>query len=81
MKNRIKEIRKEKKITQQQLAKDLNITRQYISLLERKDNTTPPSLKVANAIATTLGECIYKVFDLDGQGTFTCPKENCLHLK
>lgn len=36
MKNRIKEIRKEKKITQQELVDDLDITRQYISLIEKK---------------------------------------------
>ena len=35
MKNRIKEVRKEKKITQQELVEELNITRQYISLIEK----------------------------------------------
>lgn len=72
MKNRIKEIRKEKKITQQDLVEELNITRQYISLIEKNGESEPPSLKVANDIANVLGVCIYQVFDLDGEETYKC---------
>ena len=42
MKNRIKEIRKEKKITQQELVDGLDITRQYISLIEKNGESEPP---------------------------------------
>ena len=77
MKNRIKEIRKEKKITQQELVDDLDITRQYISLIEKNGKSEPLSLKVANAIATKLGVCIYRVFDLDGKETYSCKNCRC----
>ena len=75
MKNRIKEIRKEKKITQQELVDGLDITRQYISLIEKNGESEPPSLKVANSIAAKLGVCIYRVFDLDGKQTYS--GKNC----
>lgn len=72
MKNRIKKLRKEKKITQQELVKELSITRQYISLIEKHGESEPPSLKVANDIANALGVCMYQVFDLDGKETYKC---------
>jgi transcriptional regulator, XRE family len=53
LKNRIKEVRKEKKITQAELVENMNITRQYISLLEKSE--IEPSMKVANGIANALG--------------------------
>ena len=53
LKNRIKEVRKEKKITQAELVENMNITRQYISLLEKSE--IEPSMKVANGIAYALG--------------------------
>ena len=71
MKNRIKEVRKAKNITQQKLVKNISITRQYISLIELGNET--PSLKVANEIAMSLDTCIYSIFDLDGTGDFKCP--------
>ena len=48
MKNRIKELRK-KRITQAKLVENMDISRQYISLLEK--NEIEPSMKVANEIA------------------------------
>ncbi len=77
MKNRIKEIRKEKKITQQELVEELNITRQYISLIEKDGESEPPSLKVVNDIANALGVCIYQIFDLNGEETYKCQHCNC----
>ena len=77
MRNRIREIRKDKKMTQQELVEKLKITRQYISLIEKNGESEPPSLKVANEIANTLGVCIYKVFDLDGKETYRCPNCSC----
>lgn len=53
LKNRIKEVRKEKKITQAELVENMNITRQYIILLEKSE--IEPSMKVANGIANALG--------------------------
>lgn len=47
MKNRIKELRK-KRITQAKLVENMDISRQYISLLEK--NEIEPSMKVANEI-------------------------------
>lgn len=72
MKNRIKELRK-KRITQAKLVENMDISRQYISLLEK--NEIEPSMKVANEIARELVTCIYSVFDLDGIGTYKC--QNC----
>lgn len=77
MKNRIKELRKEKRITQQELVEELNITRQYISLIEKDGESETPSLKVANDIANALGVCMYQVFDLDGEETYKCQSCNC----
>ena len=73
MKNKIKELRKEKGITQAKLVENMDISRKYISLLEK--NEIEPSMKVANEIARELGTCIYLVFDLDGIGTYKC--QNC----
>jgi putative transcriptional regulator len=74
MKNRIREVRKAKKITQEKLVEDLDITRQYISLLEKSE--IEPSMKVANSIASTLGTCVYQIFDLDGTGNYKCTSCN-----
>lgn len=48
--NRIREVRKMKNITQAKLVENISITRQYISLIEVGDET--PSLKAVNEIAT-----------------------------
>ena len=44
----------------------------YISKFERKSESEPPSLRVANEIARALGTCIYRIFDLDGNETYSC---------
>lgn len=75
MKNRIKEVRMVKNITQQKLVENISITRQYISLIELGNVT--PSLKVANEIAMSLDTCIYSIFDLDGTGYFKCSCCGC----
>ncbi|MCI5839263.1 MAG: helix-turn-helix transcriptional regulator [Peptoniphilaceae bacterium] len=63
MKNRIKELRKKRKLTQKELAKRLNVTRQWISSLERQHEI--PSLKLANELAMALETSIYNLFDLE----------------
>ncbi len=75
VKNRIKELRKEKRITQAKLVENIGISRQYISLLEK--NEIEPSMRVANKIARALNACIYTVFDLDGEKTYKCPNCSC----
>ena len=71
MRNRIREVRKMKNITQAKFVENISITRQYISLIEVGDET--PSLKIANEIATALGTCMYAIFDLDGTSMYRCP--------
>ena len=56
MKNRIKELRKEKNITQAELVENMDVTRQYISLLEKSE--IEPSVKVASQIARALDTCL-----------------------
>lgn len=75
MKNRVREVRKMKKITQAELVENISITRQYVSLIELGEET--PSLKVANEIAVALGTCMYAIFDLDGTGMYRCTGCNC----
>lgn len=57
----------------------MDISRQYISLLEK--NEIEPSMKVANEIARELWTCIYSVFDLDGIGTYKCQNCKCQNCK
>ena len=75
MRNRIREVRKMKHITQAKLVENISITRQYISLIELGEET--PSLKVANEIAAALGTCMYSIFDLEGTGKYRCSSCNC----
>ncbi|MBS6611417.1 MULTISPECIES: helix-turn-helix transcriptional regulator [Peptoniphilus] len=63
MKNRIKQIRKEKGLTQEQLANGLSVTRQYISLLERGE--AQATISVGIEIANKLDTCIYTLFGFD----------------
>ncbi|WP_215508500.1 helix-turn-helix domain-containing protein [Peptoniphilus sp. EMRHCC_23] len=63
MGNRIKQVRKEKGLTQQELAYELSVTRQYISLLERGE--AQATISVAIEIANKLNTCIYTLFDFD----------------
>ncbi len=60
MKNRIEEIRKERGILQEQLAKDLGVSRQTISSLER--GRYNPSIFLAHNIAVYFGMTIEEVF-------------------
>ena len=71
LENRIKQIRKEKGLTQQELAYDLSVTRQYISLIERGE--AQPTISVALEIADKLNICIYTLFGFD---RFECEQCN-----
>ena len=56
MRDRIREVRKMKNITQAKLVENISLTRQYINLIELGKET--PSLKIANEIANELGVCM-----------------------
>lgn len=60
MKNRIEEIRKERGILQEELAKDLGVSRQTISSLER--GRYNPSILLAHHIAVYFGMTIEEIF-------------------
>ncbi|MCI5643945.1 MAG: helix-turn-helix transcriptional regulator [Peptoniphilus sp.] len=58
--NRIKQIRKEKGLTQEQLAEGFSVTRQYISLLERGEAQV--TILVGIEIADKLDMCLYIIW-------------------
>jgi len=60
MKNRIEEIRRERGILQEELAKALGVSRQTISSLER--GRYNPSIFLAHKIAVLFGMAIEEVF-------------------
>ena len=60
MKNRIEEIRKERGILQEELAKSLGVSRQTISSLER--GRYNPSILLAHHIAVYFGMTIEDIF-------------------
>lgn len=69
MGNSIKQIRKEKGLTQEQLADGISVTRQYISLLERGE--AQATISVGIEIANKLDTCVYTLFGFD---KFECKK-------
>lgn len=60
MKNNIKELRKNKKISQDVLAKKCSVTRQTINAIE--NNKYDPSLHLAFSIAEVLGKKVDDIF-------------------
>lgn len=65
---RIKEIRKQKKITAYQLGKDLNISRSYLSELENNKKTNVSLqllLKIANILEVNVKDLFYTKCDID----------------
>ena len=60
MKNRIRELRDRKKITQEQLAKQCKVTRQTIISLEK--GKYDPSIQLAHRIATIFHTNIEAIF-------------------
>ncbi len=62
MTNKIKELRKQKKISQEALANELKITRQTIIAIEK--NKYLPTLKLAFIISEYFGKTIDEVFKL-----------------
>lgn len=60
MKNRIRELRESKKITQIRLASDIGISRQYLADLEK--GLSEPGLKIALALSKRLDSPIEYIF-------------------
>ncbi|MBP0723565.1 helix-turn-helix transcriptional regulator [Bacillus sp. RG28] len=65
VKNRIKELRTESQITQIQMAKDLNVTRQTIVAIE--NNHYNPSLELALKLARYFNTTVENMFTLEGE--------------
>ncbi len=63
MKNRVKELRIEKNITQQELATATNITRQAISYIEKGQKK--PTILVALKISEYFGLPVEQIFELE----------------
>lgn len=63
MKNNIKEIRKSKKLSQLELARICNVSRQTINAIE--NNKYDPSLKLAFDIAEALNQKVDNLFILE----------------
>ena len=60
MKNRVEELRKERNIRQEEMAKAMGVSRQTISSLE--NGRYNPSILLAHKIARYFGMCIEDVF-------------------
>lgn len=61
MKNSIRDLRKEKKLSQDELAKLCNVTRQTINAIE--NNKYDPTLILAFRLADLLGTTVDKLFE------------------
>lgn len=71
--NRVKEIRKERGMSQETLARYIEISRKYLSLIERQNAT--PSISIAMRIGGALGVSVDKIFlDLSSAETVAYPK-------
>ena len=63
MKNNIKELRKSKKLRQEDLAEILGVTRQTIIAIE--NNKYDPTLELAMKISEYFGKSVNEIFQLD----------------
>ncbi|NJE09465.1 helix-turn-helix transcriptional regulator [Thermococcus sp. MAR1] len=66
MKNRLRELREAKGLTQEELAKALGVTRQTVIAIEK--GKYDPSLRLAFKIARFFGVKIEDIFLYDGEG-------------
>lgn len=71
--NRVREIRKERGVSQEVLAQNVSISRKYLSMIEQQAAT--PSISIAMRIGGALGVSIDKVFlDLSSEAVSVYPK-------
>ena len=58
MKNKVKELRKEKKLTQEELADLIGVSRQAVNAIEKEkfDPSLPTAFKMAKLFKTTIEE-------------------------
>jgi len=63
MKNKLKELRKEKNLSQKELSKIMGVSRQTIISIENEEYC--PSLPLARKIAKYFGYIIEEVFDFE----------------
>ncbi len=63
MKNNIKELRKNRQLRQEDLAKELDVTRQTIIAIE--NNKYDPTLELAMKISVFFGVSVNEIFHLD----------------
>ena len=63
MKNRLKVLRAERDWSQEELAKQLGVSRQTINAIETEKYD--PSLPLALKIGKLFGQCVEKIFTLD----------------
>ena len=61
MKNKVKELRKNQKLTQEELADLIGISRQAINAIEKEkfDPSLPTAFKMANLIKTTIEDIFF----------------------
>ena len=65
MENKIRELRKNKKMSQDDLAKACNVTRQTVNAIE--NNKYNPTLSLAFQLAKVLGITVDELFRNDGE--------------
>ena len=65
MKNRLRELREERGLTQEELAKALGVTRQTIIAIEK--GRYDPSLRLAFRIARFFGKAVEDIFIYEGE--------------
>ena len=63
VKNAVRDLRTERRLSQQQLAEAMEVSRQTINSIEKARYT--PSLPLAIAIARYFGKTVEEVFDAD----------------
>jgi putative transcriptional regulator len=63
MKNAVRDLRTANKLSQQQLAEAMQVSRQTINSIEKERYT--PSLSLAIALARYFGKTVEEVFDAD----------------
>jgi putative transcriptional regulator len=63
MKNNIKELRKQLKLTQEEIAEKVGVTRQTMNAIE--NNKYSPTLELAMQLALIFNKSVEEVFQLD----------------